>query len=72
MRNKMKFWRKMAVSIKRAIMAKGMHETGNRYGRHARVPTLPPQWRGGPPPFKAPSPLLSGLLKQQSWWPEQG
>lgn len=66
MANKMKFWRRMAATLKRAMVAKGMHEMGARYGRLARVQTAPPQWRGGPMPFRAPSALLSGLLKRQA------
>lgn len=66
MRNKMKFWRSMGAALKAAMIAAGKHERGVRYGRMARVVTAPPQWRGGPIPFKAPSPLLSGLLKRQA------
>jgi len=66
MTNKMKFWRRLGNTIKRAMIAKGLHETGKRYGSSARVVPPPPQWRGGPVPFKAPSPLLSGLLKRQA------
>lgn len=66
MSNKMKFWRKVAASIKQAVMAAGKHERGARYGRLARVVTAPPQWRGGPRSMCAPSPLLSGLLKRQA------
>lgn len=66
MSNKMKFWRRLAVTIKRAMIAKDMHEHGKRYGSMARVQTPPPQWRGGPVPFKAPSALLSGLMKRRA------
>ena len=66
MRNKMKFWRRMAIAIKRAMVKKNIHEHGARYGRGVCVRPSPPVWRGGPPSLKAPSPLLSGLLKRQA------
>lgn len=66
MQNKTKFWRRIGNAIKRAMIAKGLHDTGRRYGRAARVLPALPQWRGGPLPFVAPSPLLSGLLKRQA------
>ena len=66
MRNKMKFWRRTAAAIKTALVAKGFHERGARYGRSIRVLGTAPVWRGGPPSLVAPSPLLSGLLKRQA------
>ena len=66
MRNKMKFWRRTAASIKTVMLAKGWHERGARYGRSIRVLGTAPAWRGGPPSMVAPSPLLSGLLKRQA------
>jgi len=66
MRNKMKFWRRTAASIKIVMVAKGWHERGKRYGRSIRVLAPAPVWRGGPPSMCAPSPLLSGLLKRQA------
>lgn len=69
MRNKMKKWRALARSVKLALAAVGKHERGARYGKRIRVLCQPPQHRGGPVPFKAPSPLLSGLLKRQASWP---
>lgn len=66
MRNKTKFWRRIGAAIKRALFNNGQHTAGHRYGRTARVVPQPPQWRGGPVPMVAPSPLLSGLLKRQA------
>lgn len=66
MRNKMKFWRRIGAAIKQAMINKGIHERGRRYGRAARVVPTPPVWRGGPSSMVAPSPLLSGLLKRQA------
>ena len=62
----MKYWRRMAAAIKKAMVKAGKHERGARYGRLARVPAPVPVWRGGPPSMCAPSPLLSGLLKRQA------
>lgn len=62
----MKYWRRMAAAIKRAMIKAGKHERGVRYGRMIRVQAAPPAWRGGPPSMCAPSPLLSGLLKRQA------
>jgi hypothetical protein len=66
MRNKMKFWRRMAGAVKAAVVKSGLHEVGARYGRSVRVAPTPPVWRGGPRSLCAPSPLLSGLLKRQA------
>ena len=62
----MKYWRRMAAAIKRAMVKAGKHERGMRYGNMVRVPQQPPVWRGGPPSMCAPSPLLSALLKRQA------
>ena len=62
----MKYWRRMASAIKKAMVKAGKHETGARYGRMARVQASPPVWRGGPRSMSVSSPLLSGLLKRQA------
>lgn len=69
MRNKMKFWRRMAIAIKTAMIKNKAHNRGARYGRAVCARPSPPVWRGGPPSLNAPSPLLSGLLKRQAWLP---
>lgn len=66
MRNKMKFWRRMAGAVKAAVVKAGTHEKGARYGRSIRVAPAAPVWRGGPAGVCAVSPLLSGLLKRQA------
>ena len=65
MRNKMKFWRRTAASVKAVMVKMGKHERGVRYGRFMRVLSPAPVWRGGPKSLSAPSKLLSGLLKRQ-------